>query len=47
MKNLIDEYRDAEEQYRVYLNEKWRPVAYMNDIPNYNKYIKSMVNPGL
>lgn len=47
IRNLIDEYRDAEEQYSLYLNEKWRPVSYMNDIPNYNKFIKSMVNPGL
>lgn len=46
-KNILDSYQDAEEQYRTFLNDKWRSVAFMNSTSSYNRYIRSMLSPGL
>ena len=46
-KTILDSYEGAEEEYRVYLKEVWKAVAYMNDTTAYNKHIRSMLSPGL
>lgn len=47
IKNIIESYSDAEENYQTYLNEKWRPTAFMNDTPSYDRFIKMQISPGL
>jgi len=46
-KTILDSYESAEEEYRTYLTEKWRSIAYMNDTTSYNRFIRSMLSPGL
>lgn len=47
IKDIISSYSDEEENYQTYLNEVWRPTSYMNDTPNYDRFIKMQISPGL
>ena len=47
IKNTIDSYSDAEENYKTYLREKWAKIAYMNDSVAYMKYLRSSTSPGV
>ncbi len=47
IKNIVESYSDAEENYQTYLNEVWRKTAFMNDIPSYDRFIKMQISPGL
>ena len=42
IKDIIDEYKDAEELYREYYNTVWKKVAFMQNSQNMDHYITSM-----
>ena len=44
IKDLIDQYENKDEEYREYLRTKWAKVAFMNDTPNFDRFIHSMFN---
>jgi len=46
-KNIVDNYSQAEEDYQVYLREKWAKVAFMNDNVRHTRQIISMITPDL
>lgn len=46
-KSIVEEYREAEEQYQVFLKEVWGKVAFMNDTTRYSNFITSMLAPDL
>jgi len=41
IKEVIDTYSDSEEAYKEYLKTKWTKIAFMNDTPRYNRFIKA------
>ena len=45
IKDIIDGYSDAEEQYQEYLDTKWQKIAYMNDSEQSRRMLKLMINP--
>jgi len=47
VKEIIDSYSTANEEYMVYLNDKWRKMLFMNSGKNMTDIIKSMLNPGM
>lgn len=47
IKEIIDEYSDAQEQYDEYLSNKWRKISLMNDIHGYIRFIKNQINPAI
>lgn len=47
IKDYIDTLSDSEEMYNTYLNEVWRPTAFMNDTHSYTRFLKMMTNPGI
>jgi len=47
IKNMVDSYADAEENYQTYLNEVFRPVSFMNDQISYQRFLKLQVSGGL
>jgi len=47
IKNIIDSYSDSEEMYNTYLHEVWSKVAYMNDTPRHDRFIKMQLNSAL
>jgi hypothetical protein len=47
MKSYVEGLSDAEEMYQTFLNEVWRPTAFMNDQPSYTRYIKLQMSPGV
>src|SRR5574343_1842064 len=47
MKSYVESLSDSEEMYQTYLNEIWRPTAFMNDQQSYTRYIKLQINPGV
>jgi hypothetical protein len=47
VKTFIEGLSDAEENYQTFLNEKWRKVALMNDVPQYDRLVKLMINPAV
>lgn len=42
-KSILEGYSTASEDYRIYKNEVWSAVAYMNDSQRYNRYLASML----
>jgi hypothetical protein len=44
---VLESYSDAHEQYDTYLREVWSKTAFMNDTTRYNRYLKSMISPGV
>jgi len=47
IKDIIDSYQDAYEQYKTLLKEKMGKILFMNDDKSYSKYIQMGVNPFL
>lgn len=43
IKEIIDEYRDAAEQYKTYKTETWPKVIRMNDPTSMNRHIRRMM----
>jgi len=43
VKEMIDEYRDANQMYQEFYNEKWRITSFTNDRPRMHKHIRSMI----
>lgn len=43
IKEIIDEYSDAEEMYKEYRETTWKKVAYMNNSDSMSRYIKGML----
>lgn len=46
-KSILESYDGAEEEYRIYLQEVWSKVAFMNDTGRYNRFLGSMIAPDL
>ena len=46
-KEEVEKYSEAEDQYQLFLEEEFAQVAFMNDRPAYEKFIRIMVNPAL
>lgn len=46
-KSIVDDYSEAEENYKLYLEEKWAKVSMINDVSRYNKFLGSMLQPDL
>lgn len=47
IRETIDNYADADEQYKEYYDEFWGKVAFTNDRPRMYNYITSMLGRGL
>ncbi len=47
MKSYVESLSDAEEMYKTYLNEVWRPTAFMNDTHSHTRLIKLQINSAL
>lgn len=47
IKTIIESYSDSEQMYNDYLNEVWRPTAFMNSTIDYSRFIKLQISPGL
>lgn len=47
LQQIIESYEGSEEEYRTYLKEVWKPVAWMNDTTAYNRFVRSMLAPDL
>lgn len=43
IKDIIDDYRDANEQYREYFDSHWGKVAFFSDRKRVNKFIRSQI----
>lgn len=43
IKEIIDSYADAEQNYQDYLRDKWTKVAYMNDRERYTRTLRLMI----
>lgn len=46
-KDIVDEYRECEELYQVFLREKIQKVNFMNSTDSYSKHIRLMMNSAL
>lgn len=47
MKSYIDSLSDANENYKTYLREVWRPTAFMNDQQSYKRFIRIQISPAI
>lgn len=47
IKQLVESYSDAEENYMTYLREVWQAVAYMNNDIDHDRFIRLQISPGL
>lgn len=43
IKEIVDEYRDAEEMYETFLREQWTKTAMMNDNETFSRFIRGLV----
>jgi len=43
LKEVIDEYRDANEQYRTHLKTIWRRVAGLNDFNSHRRHLQRLI----
>lgn len=41
--SILESYDSAEEDYDIFLREKWGKTAFMNDTTRYNRYLRSMM----
>lgn len=46
-KNYVESLSDAENMYGTFLAEVWAKVAYMNDQTTHNRFLRSMMSPGI
>lgn len=47
IKDIIDEYSDAEEMYQELLNGKWKKVSFMNNKEAMHRHVRSMLGNNL
>ena len=47
IKDVVDGYSDAEEQYQEFLETTWKKVSFMNDTNSAIRLIRMQVNPAL
>ena len=47
IKDVVDGYSDAEEQYQEFLETTWRKTSFMNDTNSVIRLIRMQVNPAL
>ena len=47
MKSYIDSLSDANENYKTFLAEKWRPTAFMNDQASYKRFLRIQISPAI
>jgi hypothetical protein len=47
MRNYIEGLSDAEQMYQTQLSDVWRNVAFHNDQPSHERFIRSMISPGI
>lgn len=47
IKQIVDEYADAEEMYQDYLREVLQKVLFMNDVPTHERFLRLQINPAL
>lgn len=47
IKDVVDGYSDAEEQYQEFLETTWKKVSFMSDTPSFTRLIRMQVNPAL
>jgi hypothetical protein len=45
IKEIVDSYADAEENYQTYLKETMGKVLFMNDRESYKRFIRLQINP--
>lgn len=45
IRELVDDYRDANELYQQTYNERWKVTAFTNDRPRMSRYISGMIRP--
>lgn len=46
-KEIVDEYKDAETNYRTYLKEKWARISFMDNRDRYYRLLKMKIPIGL
>lgn len=46
IKEIIDQYSDAEQMYQDYLKQKWPKKAILNDMKSHTRYINSLISAG-
>lgn len=47
LKNYVDQLSDHEEMYNTYLRDVWQVTAFHNDSPNFERFIRMQISPGL
>lgn len=47
IKDIVQSYSDAEENYNTYLHEVWRKVSFMSSPVDHERFLKLMINPGI
>lgn len=47
IKSIIEGYSDEEENYNTYLENKWRPTAFMNNTKDHERFIRLQINSAL
>lgn len=43
-KDIVDEYRDANELYEEFLRDKWTKIMFMNDNEKMNRFVRSQLS---
>ncbi len=46
-KAYVETLSDSEENYQTFLNQVWRKTAFVNDVLQYDRYIKLQINGGI
>lgn len=46
-RDVVDDYKESEEQYQEYLKMVLRKVFFMNDVSSYDRYIGIQINPSV
>lgn len=47
IREIVDDYRDASEQFNEFIQEKWRKIQRMTDKPRRMNYINALITKGL
>jgi hypothetical protein len=47
VKTYIEGLADSEDNYQTFLKEKWKKIAFMNDVMSYDRFIKLQCNPAV
>jgi hypothetical protein len=47
LKSYVEQLSDHEEMYNTYLRDVWQVTAFHNDTPNFERFIRMQISPGL